>query len=330
MKKVALITSGGDGAGINATIEMMANHPHIDLYGFSGGYNGISINEPIHLTPQFVENKSLAGIHYVQTGRSDLPYTQEGRDKLHRKLKAEGFECLTVCGGNGSQKAAQLLHKEGTNTIFIPMTVDNDVIGSDYSIGFDTALNKLMDLLYGLHDTAANMPGRIFMVEVLGGNSGNLALESTVAGAGDLAIVPEYVTQKRAITKVVKEKLKQKQSLVIVCSESAYEDKNYQSGNQGVSFEIAAAIEEGTGIRVRKSIAGFYIRAGRPTFKDASIAAKIGAKVAQCVSDNQFGVMVGVGNDRIQALPFQHLRKQYNSLHPQTMEIAKQYNKVIY
>lgn len=330
MKKVALITSGGDGAGINSTIYMLANHQQINLYGFHGGYNGILSNDPIHLTPQFVDNKSLDGIHYIQTGRSNLPYTQEGRERLHRKLKTEGFDCLVVCGGNGSQKAAQLLHQEGTNTIFVPMTVDNDVMSSDYSIGFDTALNKLMDLLYGLHDTAVNMPGRIFMVEVLGGNAGNLALESTIAGAGDLAIVPEYATQKDVIVKNVQKKLKQKQSLIIVCSESAYEDNNYQSGNQGVSFEIAAAIEKGTGIRVRKSIVGFYIRAGRPSFKDASIAAKIGAKVAYYVTNNQFGVMVGVQNDHIQAISFQEIRKQLNRLHPQTVEVAKQYNKIIH
>ncbi|SFL59998.1 6-phosphofructokinase 1 [Gracilibacillus orientalis] len=330
MKKVALITSGGDGAGINSTIDMISNNHNIDLYGFHGGYNGILTNDPIHLTPQYGENKVLDGIHYVQTGRSDLPYTQVGRDKLHRKLKSDGFDCLIVCGGNGSQKAAQLLHDEGTNTIFVPMTVDNDIIGSDYSIGFDTALNKLIDLLYGLHDTAANMPGRIFMVEVLGGNSGNLALESAIAGAGDLAIVPEYSTKKSAITMMIKKKLQQKKSLIIICSESAYEDNNYQSGNQGVSFEIAASIKEGTGIRVRKSIVGYYIRAGRPSFKDASFAAKIGAKVAQCIIDNHFGVMVGVSNDQIQTFPFNQIRKQFSGLHPQTVEIAKQYQKIIY
>ncbi|MGN8648142.1 6-phosphofructokinase [Gracilibacillus sp. HCP3S3_G5_1] len=330
MRKVALITSGGDGAGINSAIDMLINNKHIHLYGFHGGYNGITTNTPIHLTPKYGENKVLGGIHYIQTGRSDLPYTQEGRDKLRLTMQSEGFDCLIVCGGNGSQKAAQLLHEEGLPTIFVPMTVDNDVNGSEYSVGFDTALNKLIDHLYGLHDTAANMPGRIFMVEVLGGQSGNLALESVIAGAADLAIVPEYITDQEKITKVVQEKLKQKQSLIIVCSEAAYEDKKYQSGSQGVSFEIARTIEEGTGIRVRKSIAGYYIRAGRPSFKDASIAAKIGAKVAQCVLDDNFGVMVGVNNGQIQVSSFQQIRKQSNSLHPQTVEIAKQYNKIIY
>lgn len=330
MKKVALITSGGDGAGINAMITMLANHKMIDLYGFHGGYDGILANDPIHLTSSYVEHRSLDGIHYLRTGRSKKPYTQEGRAQLHRTLQEQNFDCLIVCGGNGSQKAAQLLFEEGIDTIFVPMTVDNDVIGSDYSIGFDTALNQLIDLLYGFHNTATNMPGRIFMVEVLGGNSGNLAIESAVAGGADLAIIPEYDTRKSEITKVIQEKLKDKQSLIIVCSESAYEDDNYQAGEQGVSLEIASAIEQTTKIRVRKTIAGFYIRAGRPSFRDASLAAKIGASVARCIVDDRYGVMVGVNNHHVNEIPYQQLKQQINSLNLQTIEVAKQYKKIIF
>ncbi|WP_208586093.1 6-phosphofructokinase [Gracilibacillus suaedae] len=329
MKKVALITSGGDGAGINSTIEMIAKNTHIDLYGFHGGYSGILSNDPIHLTEEYCENRALDGIHLVKTGRSKLPFSKEGREQLDRRLEAEGFECLVVCGGNGSQKAAQLLYREGTNTIFVPMTVDNDVNNSDYSIGFDTALNKITDVLYGLHDTSANMPGRIFMVEVLGGNSGNLALESAIAGAADLVIIPEYSTYKRDIVHLVKEKLKQKKSLILLCSESAYENNNYQSGNQGVSFEIATAIEEETEIRVRKSIMGFYMRAGRPSFKDALIASKIGAVVSESIIQNDYGVMVGVKNEQIYRIDLHDITEQANSLNSQTLEIAKQYKKII-
>ncbi|QGH36083.1 hypothetical protein GI584_19415 [Gracilibacillus salitolerans] len=330
MKQVALITSGGDGAGINSTIEIMAKNPQIDLFGFHGGYNGILSSDPIHLTEKYCENRALDGIHLVKTGRSKIPYTKEGRDQLRRKLALDNFDCLVVCGGNGSQKAAQLLQIEGTNTIFVPMTVDNDVNGSDYSVGFDTALNKMIEVLYGLHDTSANMPGRIFMVEVLGGNSGNLALESALAGASDLAIIPEYSTKKSDITNIVKEKLKQKNSLIIMCSESAYEDKNYQSGNQGVSLDIATSIERETGIRVRKSIMGFYIRAGRPSFKDALIASKIGAVVSQSIMENHYGVMVGVRNEQIHRFDFHQVTKKLSSLNPQTVEIARYYKKIIH
>ncbi|SEO87601.1 6-phosphofructokinase 1 [Amphibacillus marinus] len=329
MKKVALITSGGDGAGINAVIHIIASHPDINLFGFNGGYQGILTSEPVPLTREVAQHQALGGVHYVQTGRSDLPYTQEGRSKLIRKLQSEEFECLIVCGGNGSQRAARLLHDEGMPTLFIPMTVDNDVIGSDYSIGYDTALNQLIQLLYGFHDTAANMPGRIFLIEVLGGNSGNLALESTIAGAADLAIVPEYSTKMSDITRVVQQKLAKQKSLIIVCSESAYENKDYQSGQQGVSFEIAHAIEAATGIRVRKSIAGFYLRAGRPSFRDASLGAKIGSKAAQCILKERFGHMVGVTGDQIIAQAYQDITESLITLSAQTVEVAKYHHQVI-
>ncbi|MCK0470106.1 6-phosphofructokinase [Halalkalibacter sp. APA_J-10(15)] len=328
MKKVAIITSGGDGAGINSTIEMISRSRSIDLYGFNGGYDGILHDAPVHLTREYCENRSLDGVHLIRTSRSKLPYTKEGRDQLHRKLHADGYECLIVCGGNGSQQAAHLLNSEGTNTIFIPMTVDNDVNGSDYSVGFDTALNRVLDVLFGLHDTASNMPGRIFLVEVLGGHSGHLALESAVAGACDLAIIPEFSTDRHVISALVEERMEHKQSFMIMCSESAYESKDYQSGNQGVSFQIADAIEERTGIRVRKSIMGFYIRAGKPSFKDALVASRIGAVATECILDERLGVMIGVKGDKVRPLNLQDVITQNKTLDHRLLDLAKK-NKIV-
>lgn len=322
MIKVALITSGGDGAGINSAIEMISRNKHIDLYGFDGGYDGILTNTSIHLTSEYCQNRALDGAHLLKTARSELPYTKEGRDQLHRKLEADGYEFLIVCGGNGSQKAAYLLNSEGTKTIFIPMTVDNDVSGSDYTVGYDTALNKITEVLYGLHDTASNMPGRIFMVEVLGGNAGNLALESAVAGACDLAIIPEFSTSRAKIASIVQEKLQDKKSLIMTCSESAYEDNDFRAGNQGVSFQIAEAIEKKTGVRVRKSVMGFYIRAGKPSFRDALIASKMGAEAATCITNNVSGVMIGVKDDHVHSIELAEVIKTTNLIKPNLLEIA--------
>lgn len=330
MKKIAIITSGGDGSGINSAIEMISRGKLIDLYGFHGGYDGILSSQPVHLTQEYCENRALDGTHLIRTARSTLPYTKEGRGKLHHKLNLEGYEFLIVCGGNGSQKAANLLNAEGTKTIFIPMTVDNDVNGSDYSIGYDTALNRIQEILFGLHDTASNMPGRIFMVEVLGGNIGNLALESAIAGACDLAIIPEFSTDRNKVVSLVKEKLHDKKSLIITCSESAYEDKDFQSGNQGVSFQISKSIEEKIGIRVRKTIVGFYIRAGKPSFKDASIASRMGSVVATCVLDERSGVMVGVIGDRVVPINLQEAIYHAKELNPQLVEIANKNKMVVH
>lgn len=328
MKKVAIITSGGDGAGINAALEMLSRCKELDLYGFSGGYDGVLTHSPIHLTASYCENTSLDGRHIIKTARSKLPYTKEGREKLHKKLKEDGYEYLIVCGGNGSQKAAHLLNLEGTKTIFIPMTVDNDVNGTDYTIGYDTALNYINEVLYGLHDTASNMPGRIFMVEVLGGNAGSLALESSIAGACDLAIIPEFCTDPTVIVSRVKEKLQEKRSLLIVCSEAAYEEKNFHPGNQGISFQISEAIEAETNIRVRKSIMGFYIRAGKPSSKDALIASTMGYEASKCVIEGKSGVMMGVKNGIVQPIELTVAMESPKRLDARLVEIAKK-NKII-
>lgn len=322
MKKVALITSGGDGSGINAAIEIMSREKSIDLYGFNGGFDGILDNQSIHLTRELCENHSLDGKHLIKTSRSKLPFTKEGRSKLQEKLLMDNFEYLIICGGNGSLKAAQLLNLEGTKTLFIPMTIDNDINGSDYTIGFDTALNRIVDVIYGLQDTASNMPGRIFLVEVLGGDSGNLALESSIAGACDLAIIPEFSTSKNRIVEVVKKKLETKKSIIIICSESAYEEKDYRAGNQGVSFEIGEFIEEKTNIRVRKTIMGFHMRAGRPFFKDALIASQIGAMATKCIKNNKFGKMIGLKSQNIQIKDLDEMLTINNSINPQLLDIA--------
>lgn len=329
MKKVALITSGGDGSGINSAIEILSRNQDIDLYGFNEGFNGILNNEPIHLTADYCENRALDGRHLVRTARSKLPLTKEGRDKLRYRLSSFGFDSVIICGGNGTQKAARLLDIEGTKTIFIPMTIDNDVNGSEYSIGFDTALNHIIEVLSGLHDTAANMPGRIFMVEVLGGDVGNLALESAIGGACDIAIIPELGINHHKIARLVERKLQEKRSLIIVCSESAYEDKSYQAGYQGVSLEIAKAIEEVTKIRVRKSMVGYYIRSGKPSFRDARIASQMGTLAATCILNDESGVMIGVKRDRVQPIELKETINVPNELNDSLLEIAKTNNMLI-
>lgn len=326
MHRVALITSGGDGAGINSMFEMLARNKEIDLYGFHDGYDGILTNQPIPLTQANCENRSLDGAHFLRTARSKLPYTQDGRQKIIQALLEQEFECLVVCGGSGSQIAAKRIHEEGMNTLFIPMTVDNDVIGTDYTIGYDTALNQILKIIANIQNTAVNMPGRIFMIEVLGGNVGNLALESALAGGCDLAIIPEYSTDREEIAKKVQAKLAEKQSLIITCSESAYDSKDYKAGDQGVSFAIAKSIEQVTGIRVRKTVIGFYIRAGHPSNQDAIIASKFGYFTAAAILNQDFGKMIAMKNGTVTAVDYNDLEFSASTTNQELLEIAKNLN----
>lgn len=329
MTKVAIITSGGDGSGVNAAIEMIAKDKKIELYGFHEGFDGILKNQPIPLTLENCQNYSLDGKQIIRTSRSKLPYEKEGRKKIHEHLKSFGFDYLLIFGGNGSQKAAKLMNSEGTKTIFIPMTVDNDVDGSEYSIGFDTALNRIIGTIHDLHDTAHNMPGRIFMVEVLGGKCGNLALASAIAGGCDLAIIPEFPTDKNKAVDIIVEKLKEKKSIIIVCSESAYDGRLYKSGDQGVSFEISEYIEKHLNIRVRKTIMGFFIRAGNTSFRDAMIAVQMGALARECINKGISGKMVGVKNGTVQLIDFNDVHSTNQKLDPQLVNIAIKNNMLI-
>lgn len=327
-KKVAIITSGGDGAGINASIDIIAKHEAIDLYGFHGGYDGILNNEPLHLTPQYVKGYTVEGKDIVCTARSKRTFTKEGRSEIRSALQSKGFEVLIVCGGNGSLKGAQLMNEEGFPTVFIPMSVDNDITGTEYTIGYDSALNRIMDVIHDIHDTAYNMPGRIFMIEVLGGTCGQLTLASAVAAGADMAIVTEFCTNRKKISECIKEKLKTNDSLIIVCSESAYAEKNYSAGNQGVSFEIGKYIEEEVGIRVRQTIMGYYMRAGVPSYLDCIMAAKLGWQAAECIQNNITGVMTAINGGVAIAIKFGEVEQKQKELEKQLVEIARK-NKII-
>ncbi|WP_276705401.1 6-phosphofructokinase [Caldibacillus debilis] len=329
MVKVAVITSGGDGSGVNAAITMISKDKNINLFGFHDGFDGILKNDPIPLKMANIQHYNLDGKQILRTSRSKLPYTKEGREKIQKRLKSYGFEYLLIFGGNGSQKAAKLMNKEGTKILFIPMTIDNDVEGSEYSIGFDTALNRIIEVIHDLHDTAHNMPGRIFMVEVLGGKCGNLALASAIAGGCDLAIIPEFPSDKEKIASIVSEKLNEKETIIIVCSESAYDDREYKAGNQGVSFEISDYIEKKINIRVRKTIVGFYIRSGNTSFRDAFIASQMGALARECINNGISGKMIGVKYGLVQLIDFHDNHSPIQQLDPHLVNIAIKNNMII-
>lgn len=322
MIKTAIICSGGDGSGVNSVIDTISRNAQVDLYGFDDSFDGIINSNPIHLTQDRCSHHSLDGKQLIKTSRSKEPYEKEGRQRIKHKLQEYHFEYLIICGGNGSKKAAKLLEEDGVKTIFVPMTVDNDIDGSDYSIGFDTALNKITNIVHDLHDTAHNMPGRIFMVEVLGGDCGNLALHGAVASASDMAIIPEFSVSYEMISNKIREKLKFQESIIIICSEAANENEEYKTGEQGISFKIANNIEKITNIRVRKSIVGFSMRSGIPTFKDSLIATEMGVVATECIHSNVSGIMTGVVEGKVKPIDFNNHIILDNQLNKDILEIA--------
>jgi len=294
VKKIAVINSGGDAPGINSALYGMVGKKNIEIFGFNGGYDGIITSQPIYLDNINLKQANVSGNYVLQTSRSSAPRTEEGRNKIISRLKSFGIDTLIVCGGDGSFKGAQLLTKQGMPCIGIPLTIDNDIYGTEYTIGYNTAIKRVRDVLYSLHQTAHNMPGRIFMVEVFGGESGHIALEGGLAGGADIVILPEMTRRPEDIVKRINEILVKKNDyVIIVCAEAVYDTNEYTHGYQGMSIKIGKKIEELIGQRVRYSILGYLQRGGDPDPTDSLIALQMGNFAIESIMNEKSDCMVG-------------------------------------
>lgn len=323
VKKIAVITSGGEGPGINHAIQQFCFEDWLEVWGFHGGFDGILEEKGILITKEVCEKTAISGKQIVRSARSKKTFSKEGRQEIITALKKMEMNCLIVCGGNGSLEGAKLLAEEGFPTIFIPMSVDNDIDYTEYSIGYNTTLNEFIKLIQDIHHSAYNMPNRIFMVEVPGGNCGQLALASGIIGNADLIFIPEYCVDPLVIAKKVKAKYQNKNSLILVCSETAYQKETYIAGRQGISFSIGEAIEKETGVRMRHCVTGFYTRGSQPCFHDCYMASKFALKAVENIKNNSYSVMIGVQNGEVIAQKYQGHYPKKKELETNLITIAK-------
>lgn len=331
VKKVAVITSGGDAPGINSALfGMMRRDSSIEVCGFNGGYDGILNSEPVYFKDINLKQANVSGYYVLQTSRSTAPKTEEGRAKIIKRLKSLGIDTLVVCGGDGSFKAAELLNEQGMPCLGIPLTIDNDIYGTECTVGYNTAIKRVTDVLYSLHETAHNMPGRIFMVEVFGGNSGHIALASALAGGADIAVIPEMTREPQDIVNRINEILKSKNDyVIIVCSESVYDTKDYIAGDQGISMEIGKKIKELTGMRVRHSVLGYFQRGGDPDPADSLIALQMGSFAIENIKNDKAGYMVGWQHGRCALVPLTEVASNMKPLDSNLLKIAKEKGMII-
>ncbi|WP_434642398.1 ATP-dependent 6-phosphofructokinase [Thermoanaerobacterium thermosaccharolyticum] len=331
IKKVAVITSGGDAPGINSALfGMISKNSDIEICGFNGGYDGILNSEPIYFKDINLRQANVSGNYILQTSRSTAPRTEEGRAKIIKRLKSLGINTLIVCGGDGSFKAAELLTEQGMPCLGIPLTIDNDIYGTECTIGYNTAIKRVTDVLYSLHQTAHNMPGRIFMVEVFGGNSGHIALASALAGGADIAIIPEMTRRTEDIVNRINEILKSKNDyVIIVCSESVYDTRDYIPGDQGISLQIGKKIEELTGMRVRHSVLGYFQRGGDPDPADSLLALQMGSFAIESIKNGKSGYMVGWDRGRCVLVPLFKVVSNRKELDNNLLKIALEKGMII-
>ncbi|GAB3762842.1 6-phosphofructokinase [Spirosoma sp. KUDC1026] len=301
MKRIAVFTSGGDAPGMNACIRAVvrgAVYHGIEVFGIRRGYSGMINGDIFQMSSHSVSNIVQRGGTILKSARSKEFMTPEGRAKAHEQLQRFGIEGLIAIGGNGTFTGATLFYDEyGIPTVGAPGTIDNDLYGTDHTIGFDTAVNTALEAIDKIRDTA-DSHDRVFFIEVMGRDSGYIAIQSGIAGGAELVMVPEVLTPLSEVVETLKAGWsRQKSSSIIVIAEGE------EAGNGTV---IAEKIREevGKGVDMRVTTLGHIQRGGIPTAYDRILASRLGLGALEGLMAGEKNVMAGVVNNELVYTPF--------------------------
>ena len=291
MKKIAILTSGGDAPGMNAAIRAVvrtALHHGLEVVGVQRGYSGLINGELFSMDRSSVSDIIHRGGTILRTARCTEFKKEEVRIKATKILKAYGVDALVVIGGDGSFTGAKLLSKLGVKTVGLPGTIDNDLTYTDYTIGFDTALNTVIDAIDKVRDTSTSHE-RVSIIEVMGRDCGDLALYAGIAGGAEDVIVPEIEFDKDELCKTILEgKLKGKTHSLILLAEGV-----------GGASKLAKYVEEMTGIETRATILGHIQRGGSPSGFDRILASKMGVKAVDVLMEGKSARVIGIESGKI-------------------------------
>ncbi len=297
IKSIGVLTSGGDAPGMNACIRAVTRAAIFEgwkVYGIVRGWEGLIEGNIKELTTESVSNTIQRGGTILKTARSDDFRTPEGRTKAYGTIKKYGIDALVVIGGNGSLTGAQLLASEhDVPVIGLPGTIDNDLYGTDSTIGYDTALNTIMECVDKIRDTATSHD-RIFFVEVMGRDAGFLAQNSAIAAGAEAAIIPEDNTDIDQLATFIGRGIrKSKNSSIVLVSEK-----------DGGAMHYAERVrKEYPEYDVKVSILGHLQRGGTPTAYDRILASRLGVASIEALKEGQRNVMIGIKNDQIVYIP---------------------------
>lgn len=318
IKKVGVLTSGGDAPGMNAAIRAVtrtAIHNGLEVFGIMNGYHGMIEGDLKPLGSMDVSSIIQRGGTILKTARSKEFRTKEGRAKAYEQLKKHGIEALVIIGGDGSLTGARFLSEEyDIPCVGIPGTIDNDLFGTDYTIGYDTAINTVVDSVDKIRDTAS-AHNRLFFVEVMGRDAGFIALRSGIACGAEAILIPERETPYPKLKKYLEEKfVHKKTSGIIIVAE----------GELGGTYEIAkkvnADFEE---YDAKVTVLGHIQRGGNPTAYDRVTASHMGAAAIDALLDDQKSVMIGIMNRKIVHVPFNKAIKNSKSINEDLWAISE-------
>ncbi|NDL62243.1 6-phosphofructokinase [Acerihabitans arboris] len=306
MKKVAIIASGGDAVGINSAINALLQREELDIIAFHGGYDGIIEQLPFILSSGDVQGAVSCGRNLLRSARSRSPLTRGGRDSLRDRLRRLAVDQLVVFGGGGSSQAAWLLDQEGLPTVVLPMSIDNDIQGTQYSIGFNSAVEVVTQALDLLHNTAQNMEGRVFMLEVFGADAGHMALAGALAGGAHAVILPEFPLDIDRLSARLAARLSEPHGYaLVVCAEGYPMADAHFAGSQGVSIKIGRLLENRLGFKIRHTVLGYCQRAASPSVQDRLLALTLAQRAANAILAGEHGILIGIQDGQAVSCPLE-------------------------
>lgn len=313
INKIAMLTSGGDASGMNAAIRAItryAKYKSLEIVGFYEGFKGLINNNFIDLTSESVGGIIDRGGTILYTARSEEFKTEEGMQKAIVNLKKNNIDGLIVIGGDGSFRGVHDLHVRGVRAVGIPGTIDNDIAGTDYSIGFDTALNVIISLISKIRDTAFSHD-RLFVIEVMGRNSGMIAVHAGLAGAADYILIPEVHVDLAKIANKIKNHRPGKRHTLIVVAEGAAK-----------ASDVASSIKLLVGHEVRISVLGYIQRGGSPSALDRLLSAEFSKKAVDLLLEGKSDCMTAIQGKEIVAVPLDYVLNNKKTVKKSLYELA--------
>ncbi len=316
MKRIGILTSGGDAPGMNACIRAAvraARAQELEIFGIRRGYAGLIRGEIELLDRKAVANIIHQGGTILGTARSPEFVTAEGRAPAIENLEKRGIEGLILIGGDGTFRGGTVLSQEcGIGIIGVPGTIDNDIYGTDYTIGFDSAVNCALEAIDRIRDTALSHE-RLFFVEVMGRHTGFIALESGIAGGAEELLIPEIPFSVDELCSHLERSFKgEKKSAIVVVAESE---------QPGDSFRIAREVRDKLGLDSRVCILGHLQRGGSPTARDRVLAGKLGVAAVRALVAGKSGYMVGEVNWRVAYTPLRDTWEKKKELNVELVEM---------
>ena len=340
MKRIGMLTSGGDCQALNAAmrgvVKTLANSKEeVEIYGFLDGYRGLIYGNFRMLTDKDFSGILTKGGTILGTSRTPFKTIQDPDPNGLNKVEAMKqnyyklqLDCLVILGGNGTHKTANLLRKEGLNIVTLPKTIDNDLWGTDMTFGFQSAVDIATDAIDCIHTTAASH-GRVFIVEVMGHKVGWLTLNAGMAGGADIILLPEIPYDINKVVEKIEDRDKKGCRFTIIAvaegaiskEDAALTKKDYKKKMEkypfpSVSYEVAAQIQEKTGREVRVTVPGHMQRGGSPCPYDRVFASRLGSEAGKLILDNQYGFMVGYKNREIVRVPLEDVAGKLKTVDP--------------